>query len=107
VRRPDRSVSDGDRFDQRLDFEDVRDPRQVVGHNRKGLPGGYLSVSLNAGRHRVEPMLDDLATLTHGFVGDGESAWSQKGISTNLLVELSGSDARQRSCTGLVAQSAL
>src|SRR6266568_7450101 len=37
-----RSVSGCDRIDQRLGPDDVHDPRQIVGQNRKGHLGGYF-----------------------------------------------------------------
>jgi hypothetical protein len=66
----------GDRSQQRLDPDDVHDPRQIVGqdgerhfgcHFRKRF--GQEVCRSHAGLHGAERMLDCFATLTHGVRG--------------------------------------
>src|SRR6267143_89916 len=68
------SVSGCDRSHQRLGPDDVHDPCQIIGQDRKSHLGGYFWKRFgeevcrsHAGLHRAERMLDRLATLEHGL----------------------------------------
>jgi hypothetical protein len=69
-----RIISGRDRCDQRLDPDDVHDPCQITGQDRKCHFSGYFWKRFgeevcrsHAGLHRAERMLDCLSTLAHGL----------------------------------------
>lgn len=74
MRSQDRFGLRHDRSHQRLDPNDVHDPRQIIGQDRESHLGGYFSERFgqevcrsHTGLHRAERMLDRLATQAHGL----------------------------------------